>query len=327
DDPFTGPSTYCRRWSAPRIIFPLPHASAQVTKHEQFRHGLLGADLAAILSKEASLPAGLALDDAAELYAEQVGVDKLIDKLKMSFSAKAVAECHRQIADIPWRRAYTTNYDDVFELACSNIGKRVHSVVPLDDISQISKKNLLCVHLNGLIRRTDEDSVWNDLKLTQRSYDSGSAMDSDWGSLFRADLQAAQAVFFVGYSLWDLDIRRLLFGEQLIDKSFFVLGQDPDMATAHRAAKYGLLIAAGTPEFANQLTDFRKTYVPEQDPTPISFCLASYGVEVAPVSMEDRNVFDLLLFGWLRPELVAATFLARLTIAGLARRMSWRLHE
>ncbi|MGB6472494.1 MAG: hypothetical protein WBF04_00290, partial [Candidatus Sulfotelmatobacter sp.] len=41
DDPFTGPSTYCRRWSAPRIIFPLPHASAQVTKHEQFRHGLL----------------------------------------------------------------------------------------------------------------------------------------------------------------------------------------------------------------------------------------------------------------------------------------------
>ena len=28
-------------WSAPRIIFPLPHASSQVAKHEQFRHGLL----------------------------------------------------------------------------------------------------------------------------------------------------------------------------------------------------------------------------------------------------------------------------------------------
>jgi transposase len=39
--PFTGPSTYCRCWSAPRIIFPLPHASSQITKHEQFRHGLL----------------------------------------------------------------------------------------------------------------------------------------------------------------------------------------------------------------------------------------------------------------------------------------------
>jgi hypothetical protein len=39
--PFTGPATYCRCWSAHRIISPLPHASSQVTKHEQFRHGLL----------------------------------------------------------------------------------------------------------------------------------------------------------------------------------------------------------------------------------------------------------------------------------------------
>src|SRR5713226_1792797 len=96
----------------------------------------LGADLAVSLSKEASLPAGLALDDAAELYVETFSVAKLIDELKVSFSAKAVAECHRQISATPWRRLYTTNYDDVFELACSNIGKRVDSVVPLDDISQ-----------------------------------------------------------------------------------------------------------------------------------------------------------------------------------------------
>ena len=41
DDPFTGPATYCRCWSAHRIISPLPHALSQVTKHEQFRHGLL----------------------------------------------------------------------------------------------------------------------------------------------------------------------------------------------------------------------------------------------------------------------------------------------
>lgn len=252
----------------------------------------LGADLATSLSNEAGLPTGMALEDAAELYAERVGVGKLIDSLKMSFSAKAVAECHRQIAGIPWRRVYTTNYDDVFELACSAIGKRVDSVIPPDDTLHVSKKNLLSVHLNGFIRRTDEDSVWNDLKLTQPSYDSGSAMDTDWGSLFRADLQAAQAVFFVGYSLSDIDIRRLLFEEQLIDKAFFALGPKPDMATAHRAAKYGLLIAAGTAEFANQLTDFRKTYVPEKDPTPISFCLASYGADATPVALEDRYVFE-----------------------------------
>src|ERR1035441_7125033 len=41
----------------------------------------LGTDLAGILSSEAGLPAGLALDDAAELYADQFGVAKLIDEL------------------------------------------------------------------------------------------------------------------------------------------------------------------------------------------------------------------------------------------------------
>lgn len=143
-----------------------------------------------------------------------------------------------QIANIPWRRVYTTNYDDVFELAYSNIDKRVDSVTPLDDTSKISKKNLLCVHLNGFIRRTDEGSVWNDLKLTQPSYDSGSAMETDWGSLFRADLQAAQSVFFVGYSLADIDVRRLLFEEQLIDKSFFALGHSSVTITERYYAKW-----------------------------------------------------------------------------------------
>jgi hypothetical protein len=273
-------------------------------------------DLALSLSTKTGLTPGIALDDVAELYVEKFGEAKLIDELKLLFSAKAVTKSHRDIAEMPWRRVYTTNYDDVFELACSNISKRVDSVVPSDDISQISKKNLLCVHLNGFIRRTDKSSIWNDLKLTQASYDKGSALDNEWGSLFRADLQAAQAVFFVGYSLWDIDIRRLLFEEELRDKSFFVLGLKPDMATAHRAGKYGLLIAAGTGEFANQLTDFRKTYVPEDDAAPVSFCLKSYNADVTSVSLEDRNIFELLLFGRLRPDLVAASFLGQVNYCG-----------
>lgn len=287
----------------------------------------LGSSLGTSLSSEASLPSGLALEDAAELYVEQCGAGKLIDKLKSAFSAKAVSEAHRQVAAAPWRRVYTTNYDDVFELACSNIGKRVDSVVPLDDISHVAKKNLLCVHLNGFIRRTDEDSVWNDLKLTQPSYDSGSAMDNDWGSLFRADLQAAQAIFFVGYSLFDIDIRRLLFEEQLVDKSFFVLGPSPDMATAHRAGRYGLLIAAGTDEFATQLTEFRKTYVPEADPTPITFA--------SQHTMPTRRTFRLRTGIYSSCYFTVACVLsswrqaswARLTIAGPEKLMSWHSAE
>src|SRR5262249_23270688 len=42
-DPFAGPPSYCRRWSASRIIFPLPHASLHIAKNEPFRHRLLAA--------------------------------------------------------------------------------------------------------------------------------------------------------------------------------------------------------------------------------------------------------------------------------------------
>jgi SIR2-like domain len=276
----------------------------------------VGADLASSLCKEAGIPQGLTLEDAGELYLEKFGPTRLIDRLKLQFSAKDVADCHRQVAATPWRRVYTTNYDDVFELAGSSIGKRIDSIVPLDDISEISKKNLLCVHLNGFIRRTNQDSVLNDLKLTQSSYDSGSALESEWGSLFRADLQAARAVFFVGYSLADIDVRRLLFEEQLIDKSFFVVGPKPDMATAHRVTRYGLPIAIGTSEFAEQLTEFRKTYVPEKDASPIGYCLSSFDVQVTAAKLEDRHVFELLLFGRLRPEFVAATFLGQVKYCG-----------
>lgn len=212
---------------------------------------------------------------------------------------------------VPWRRVFTTNYDDVFENACSAVGKRVDVIGPLDDSSRISKKSFASVHLNGSIRRVDSASIWNDLKLTQQSYDSGSAMEGEWGALFRADLQAAQAVFFVGYSLGDLDIRRLLFEEQLKDKSFFVLGVNPSMDTAHRASKYGLLVAAGVEEFAEQIRQAKSVFVPDENPTPLNFSLTPYEFDVLPSSLEDRNVFDLLLFGRIRPELIGATYLGQ----------------
>lgn len=74
----------------------------------------LGSDLSATLSQEAGLPAGLALDDAAELYVEKLGVTNLIDKLKAMFTAKSVLETHGQIASTPFlgggstRRTTTT---------------------------------------------------------------------------------------------------------------------------------------------------------------------------------------------------------------------------
>lgn len=52
----------------------------------------LGTDLTAKLASDADLPAGLALDDAAELYVDKFSEAKLIEELKMAFTAKTVTD-------------------------------------------------------------------------------------------------------------------------------------------------------------------------------------------------------------------------------------------
>jgi hypothetical protein len=52
----------------------------------------------------------------------------------------------------------------------------------------------------------------------------------------------------------------LLVEKELKEKSFFVLKKDPNMADAHRASLFGLLVAAGVDDFADELAKFLKTY-------------------------------------------------------------------
>ena len=153
---------------------------------------------------------------------------------------------------------YTTNYDDVFERACAEVGMGVISHVGTDSVGKLAKNGLTCVHLNGFIWTATEDSLSRELKLTSTSYSAGSAMNDEWADRFRFDLHASQAIFFVGYSLADLDLRRLLVEQELKEKSF-VLKKDPSIADAHRASLFGLPVAKGVEDFADEVAKFLKT--------------------------------------------------------------------
>ena len=101
----------------------------------------------------------------------------------------------------------------------------------------------MCIHLNGYIDRLNRDTLWSEFKLTEASYVSTSLIDSPWLVLFREDLRLARAVFFLGYSLADLDIKRVLSETlDLREKTFFILGSRVDTVTAHRAARFGTVL-------------------------------------------------------------------------------------
>ena len=247
----------------------------------------------------------------------RVLVQPLLQKLRNWYVAKDVTKSQREIAKLPWQCVYTTNYDDVFERSCSEIGKAVVSYAGGEPIGRTAKDGLTCVHLNGFVRSATEDGLAREIKLTATSY-SDQAMTDEWAARFRFDLHAAQAIFFVGYSLADLDLRRLLFEEELKDKSFFVLGKDPSLADAHRASLFGLLVAKGVDAFADEVRSFARSYSAPPDVEPISHCIKPYAPSQTAEPLQDRFLFELVLSEKLsRSEYVPQAYLGQVPYCGV----------
>ena len=277
---------------------------------------LLGNGLGKALADEMGIPAEFALDDIADIYVSKHGAQALLSKLRNWYTARDVSKAHRTIAKLNWTAVYTTNYDDVFERACAEVGRGVVSYGGADAIGRQTKGSLNCVHLNGFVRTATEASIYDELKLTTTSYAAGAALNIEWLNRFRFDLHAAQAIFFVGYSLADLELRQLLTAEELKEKSFFVLKPDPDLAEAHRANLYGLPIAKGVDVFAEEVEAFLTTYVVPPDILPLSYCFRAYSPAATSDSVEDRHLFELMLSGRLRTEFIPPSYLGQIDYCG-----------
>jgi hypothetical protein len=278
---------------------------------------LLGAGLGKALADEAGIPSDFALEDISDIYMSKFGSGPLLQKLRNWYVAKEVTKSQKELAKLPWRRVYTTNYDDVFERACAEVGKGIISHVGSDSVGKLGKNGLTCVHLNGFIWTATEGSLSKELKLTSTSYSAGSAMNDEWIDRFRFDLHAAQAIFFVGYSLADLDLRRLLVEQELKDKSFFVLKENPSLADAHRASLFGLPVAKGVEAFADEVAKFLKNYSVPYDVAPISHCIKPYVPVAAAGPIQDRYLFELTLSGKLRGDYIAPAYLGQVVYCGV----------
>jgi len=256
------------------------------------------------LADELGIPSITGLDDAAEEYADLFGEDQLIELLHNEFTASDVAPHHLNIADVPWKRVYTTNYDNVLEVAYSRLHRRLNPATPSDNIRRAPRDGTMCVHLNGFIDRLTTDSLWNEFRLTSSSYASGSLLDSPWISAFRQDLRIARAVFFIGYSLADLDIKRVLFeSQELRDKTFFVLRSGTEKSSGRRAARYGSIVHKDVAQLAELFSQRQAEHFPKLLPIGTGSTLQRFTVPTEVSEMNDAALFDLLLLGEYREDI------------------------
>ena len=266
------------------------------------------AELANHLALGAGLPEGTTLDDAAEEFVIANGEEQLIQELKGEFTVTEITATHKQIAMIPWRRVYTTNYDNVLETAYSQLGRHIRAVT-LSAPARLRRNDeaseTLCVHLNGFVESLTRDTIGSELKLTDTSYLTASVSDSPWATLFRQDLRLARAVFFLGYSLSDLDIRRIINeSPQLQEKCFFIIGDQADDSIERRVSRFGTALSINTDNFANRLSQKSSNYHPQDPETHIGYSITQFNGPDGGLTFSDQAIFDLLLWGHLKTDFV-----------------------
>ncbi|MBR5104392.1 MAG: SIR2 family protein [Bacteroidales bacterium] len=269
-----------------------------------------GLGLAEILYNECNETSdGGDLQDASNLYIDTFGTSTLVRRLKELFT---IEDSHNLTADqkyitsLPWKRIYTTNYDNIIELGYDCSGRKIFPKVLSDSLPD-SDKTKLCVHLNGYIGRLDDSSLDGEFKLTDQSYTTEDFVESDWLTLFDSDLKTCDAIFFVGFSMSsDIDIKRIIHRDpEIYQKCYFIVYEKEKKPIVRTLENYGTVLPINT-------SGFVETYK-QITPKPFRLdekykCFDIIKTTTAnPVEIMDKDIHNLLTLGTVDIEKIEAS--------------------
>lgn len=275
--------------------------SARNLEGEQLK---TGSELAESLGVACGLDQPAPLDDVADLYIEKQGATKLVSLLTRQFQVSALGPEHPTFGRIRWKRIYTTNYDNAIELAYKENSRPIVPISLEDSVRRVREESSQCVHINGYIDQLTEETLFQNFKLTDTSYSSSSFADSPWAGQFRLDVASARAVFFVGYSAYDLDVKRILLespGNRR--KTCFIVGKDPGELTRHKLSKFGNVHEENAASLAEKIAATLATFSPREHTTILGRSVVPFRAASESRKVRDRDVFDLFLWGKLDRDL------------------------
>ena len=220
----------------------------------------------------------------------------ILEILRQQYFLIETSDANKKICSIPWRRVYTTNYDNSVELAYLYNNKNIDSISLFDKTSDYIKNNKqVCVHINGSIQNAIEDDLDSKIKLTDSSYLSGDFfLSTEWRSIFNKDLDHCNAIVFVGYSLYDADITKILHDNpKLAEKTYFITHKEADYQQTYKLSNYGHVCKIGTEGFGEFISKIRY----EEEPDLMPECFSRVEVSSENVNLDDFETKSLLLYG------------------------------
>ncbi|MBS4699087.1 SIR2 family protein [Aeromonas media] len=251
----------------------------------------------------------LTLKDSSQDYIDEHGKEKLFKLISDTFRVDETLKDYSIVSMIPWRRIYTTNYDDLIECAYRKNQKTIHSLLISDDPSISTPDDTTCIHLNGFVEKMSLQKFDAEFKLTETSYLTEMFTNSKWKVIFNADLRECDYVFFVGYSLYDIDIEKMLFeNDSLRKKCIFITEETPSPRLERKLNKYGSVVKIGVSGFldelnkaANEHHDIKKAFYYSN--------ISKYETPIPSTEVTTDDIISLLLYGNEKVSLIKSAIL------------------
>jgi SIR2-like domain len=245
------------------------------------------------------------LAHAAQKYRKKKGSDtELITLLEQLYTAADISASHRRMPEIRWSHIYTTNYDNVLEQSYLQAHKKLVPVTAEKDSRDYVSKRNVCVHINGYIDELTPTTLNSSFKLTNGSYLTESFLGSNWAFMFRRAVETVRAVFFVGYSMYDLDIQRIMFQSGVSKEKIFFIerpGLSEDQKLDLMQSDFGEILSIGLDGFWSEYDKVKAQYEPKQLER-LLHAFEEFHIPDIVQGFRDDFAFDLLLKGEPRPE-------------------------
>lgn len=225
------------------------------------------------------------------------GVLALIEFLKKQCFCIKTSEEQDMVLSLPWKRIYTTNYDNIPEVSSRKQSIERESITATLPKNCISSSRGAIVHMNGFIQGVTEESFYDEFKITNSNYLKKGFLDSKWGGQFVNDIDTCKSIIFIGYSMkYDLDLQKIMNGK-IREKAIFIDRSNVSENQVYIFKKWGAFYPIETNGLSEKIKEIKKVYkTPELTKTLEGFeeiSIEKYSTDkVVP-----NDVIDLLTYG------------------------------
>ena len=232
------------------------------------------------------------LATCAAYYESQKTRQGLLRALGKMLKVKKVQDFHCNILSQPWLRIYTTNYDDL-ALQAWRGNTKLRRVGLRDPLPEYNANKTDCLYINGYIDYEVLDK--SEIVITKQDYSSASnSVREEIIANFLEDATMAEKVFFIGYSLYDIEVAKILQNNLAMrNKVYFIVGDKIDKIDESEIAAFGSVLKINAQKFSEKMQDAAISFQNLTPSEPALFSLEKY--EICPANKDYKDdVYELL---------------------------------